>query len=373
MRPVTAEFLAALRGSHDMCARARIVAPGQTGVDPDGTEIPILGGDVVLDANAEIRGSVDIETSSDQWPTTATDLATPYGNELFVERGIKMGGGTRIWVSQGYYRIDTVDQDSIPGSMVIAGSDRMSQVVDARLVAPVQFGAAVTLESVVEQLVLEVLPDATFAIDVDFATATVGRAAVAEEDRFKFLAKLVRAHGKIWYWDHTGALRITSPPDATNPVFTVNSGSGGVLVKLARKLTRDGMYNAVLATGEGPDSDNPVRALAYDADPMSPTYWHGQFGKIPRMFSSPFITTTAQAKSAASSMLRRVLGLPSQVQFSAVPNPALEPEDPVRVVSPATGSRIHILERLSLPLTNDGGPIAATTREQVEPDIQFEE
>jgi hypothetical protein len=72
-------------------------------------------------------------------------------------------------------------------------------------------------------------------------------------------------------------------------------------------------------------------------------------------------------------MLRRVLGLPSQVQFSAVPNPALEPEDPVRVVSPATGSRIHILERLSLPLTNDGGPIAATTREQVEPDIQFEE
>jgi hypothetical protein len=31
------------------------------------------------------------------------------------------------------------------------------------------------------------------------------------------------------------------------------------------------------------------------------------------------------------------------------------------------------LERLSLPLTNDGGPIAATTREQVEPDIQFEE
>lgn len=355
-----------------MCARARIVAPGLTGTDPDGTEIPIFSGDVALDANAEVRGSVDLSTSPEFWPTTATDPATPYGNELFVERGITMGSGTRVWVSQGYFRINSVEQEETPGQIRIAGSDRMSQVVDAKLVNPIQFSTAATLEEVVEQLVTDVLPDAEFDLDDTFAATTLGRSVVAEDDRYKFLWDLVRSHGKIWYWDHAGVLRITDPPDPRNPVFTVNAGADGVLVQLRRTLSRDGVYNAVIAEGEGPDTDNPVRAVAVDASPESPTYWHGPFGKVPRSYSSPFITTTAQAQSAARSMLQRVLGLPSQVDFDAVPNPALEPEDPVLLVSP-TDARTHILERISLPLTNDGGPIKAATREQVTPDIQFEE
>lgn len=372
MRPVDAEFLAAVRGSHTMCARARLVTPGQTGVEPDGVEIPIFSGDVALDANAEVRGSVDLSTSADFWPSEATDLATPYGNELFVERGIVMGNGTRVFVSQGYFRINSVEEESTPGRIRIAGSDRMSQVVDGKLVSPRQFTTTDTLETIVETLVTDVLPDAQFDLDATFAATTLGRDVVAEDDRYKFLWDLVRSHGLIWYWDHTGTLRVTAPPDPSMPVFTVNSGADGVLVALRRILSRENVYNAVIAEGEGPDTDNPVRAVAVDASPVSPTYWHGPFGKVPRSFSSPFITSVLQAQSAARTMLQRVLGLPSQVDFEAVPNPALEPEDPVLVVSPRD-ARTHILERISLPLTNDGGALKADTRQQVDPEIQFEE
>lgn len=372
MRPVSDEFLAALRGSHTMCARARIVAPGQTGTDPDGTEIPLFGGDVQLDGMAEIRGTVDLETSSEYWPVRASDVATPYGNELFVERGIVLGSGSRVFVSQGYYRIDDVEQTEIPGHIRISGSDRMSHIVDGKLIAPVQFAAATTLESVVEQLVLEVLPDATFDLDSDFATATLGRSVIAEDDRFAFLLDAVRSHGKIWYWDHTGALRITEPPDPSQPVFTVDYGANGVLVGLRRKLSRDGVYNAVIATGEAPDTNVPVRAVAFDANPNSPTYWWGQFGKVPRPFSSPFITTITQAELTAAALVRRGLGLPYQVSFQSVPNPAIEPDDPIRLVSPQD-VRTHIVERITLPLTNDGSPpLAVDTRERQPDLIAFE-
>lgn len=355
-----------------MCGRARIVAPGQTGVDPDGTEIPLFGGDVSLDANAEIRGSVDVSTHSKYWPTDALSLATPYGNELFIERGIVLGTGVRELVSQGYYRIDTVEQDGIPGQIRISGKDRMSTVVDAKLLAPRQFTTNTTLETVVETLVLEVLPDAEFDMDADFASATLGRQVIAEEDRFKFLLDAVRSHGKIWYWDHTGKLRITNPPDPGSPVFDVDYGGGGVLVGLRRSVSRDDMYNIVVATGEAPDSNEPVRAISYDADATSPTYWQGPFGQVPRQYSSPFITTNSQAKIVAENLLKRALGLPYRVDFQTVPNPALESEDPIRLVSPES-SQVHIIENLKMPLTNDGNPISATTRQQVEPNIQFQE
>jgi hypothetical protein len=355
-----------------MCSRARIVAPGQTGTDPDGAEIPIFGGDVTLDANAEVRGTIELETSSEYWPTSDTDLATPYGNELFVERGIVLGSGSRVLVSQGYYRLDDVEQTEIPGHIRLSGSDRMTHVKDSILLAPVQFGAATSLSTVVEQLVLEVLPDATFDMDTDFATATLGRSVIAEADRYAFLLDAVRSHGKIWYWDHTGALRISTPPDPAAPVYTVKSGQGGVLVELRQKLSREGMYNAVVVTGEAPDTNAPVRAVAYDNNPTSPTYWHGSFGRVPRPYSSPFITTTAQAASAAASLLRRALGLPRQVDFQTVPNPALEPEDPVRLVSPQE-TRTHVLERITLPLANTDTAQSANTRQRVADQIAFEE
>ena len=111
MRPVSDAFLDAVRGSHRMCARARVCPPGQTGVDPDGVDIPILAGQVEQDATADVRATVDLTTDGSAWTAEVGDLLTPYGNELFVERGIVFGNGDREWVSQGYFRIDSVEQD----------------------------------------------------------------------------------------------------------------------------------------------------------------------------------------------------------------------------------------------------------------------
>ncbi|HEY9415924.1 MAG TPA: DUF5047 domain-containing protein [Pseudonocardia sp.] len=365
MRPVSDAFLRTVRGSHQMVAEARIVAPGQTGVDPAGQPIPILDGDVQLDGSAPIRSTVDLTTEGKgMWPTSADALLAPYGNELFVRRGVRYGNGVTEWVSLGYHRLNTPEQDQAPhGPITLAATDRMSGIVDGRLTAPRPFSASTTRGAMLSALVGEIYPWATIEWD-DAAVrdAPIGRQIIVEEDRYAGCDELVTGVGKRWWWDHRGVLVVRNPPASAAPVWEVNHGQDGVLVELGRRLTREGVYNAVVATGEGADTATPARGVAVDSNSQSPTYFYGPFGRVPRFFSSPLITSNSQAANAAASLLRQQLGLPYAVDLSMVPNPALEPYDPIRVRYPGR-SEVHVLDRLGVPLTA-GGVMPASTREQ---------
>lgn len=367
MRPVSASFLSTLTGSHTMTSRARVCDTFQTGVDPAGQDIPVMAGQVTLDGTADIRGSVDLTTDgTGMWPTSGGALLlAPYGNELFVERGVQYSSTDVEYCSLGYFRIETPDQKAPPdGPIRIVGKDRMAGIVDARLLTPIQFVAATTYGTVVTQLVTEVYPSATIVWDDASNTVAIGRDIIADEDRYGFLDDLVRSLGKIWYWNHRGELSITAIPPVTEPVWDVQAGAGGVLISVSRQLTRVGVYNAVVATGEGADTTDPVRAVAIDNNPYSPTYFYGRFGPVPKFYSSPLLTFDAQADTAAAAELTRQLGLPYNVDFTAVPNPALEPYDPLRVrVSSGSGAEIHVLETVTIPLTAEAA-MTATTREQ---------
>lgn len=364
MRPVSDRFLASLRGSHTMAVQAFVVAPGQTGTSPTGTELAVLGGDVTLSARAAIRATLDLEVDGiGAFPDNASDDLAPYGNEVFVRRGITFGGGTVEWVSLGYFRIRSAGQDDAPnGPIRLMGQDRMGGIVRGRLTAPVQFSAATTYGDVMTQLVTEVYPWATIEWDDDVDTDPLGRSLIAEEDRFAFLDELVRGLGKQWHWDHRGVLVIEAIPDPLDTVWDVDSGDNGVLVSMGREISDEGVYNAVVVTGEALDTEAPPRAVAYDNNPDSPTYWLGAFGKVPRYYSSSFITTQSQALTTATAMLRSNLGVPYNVDFRSLVNPALEPWDPVRVRI-GTTTQTHVIDTLTVPLVNDQA-MRGETREQ---------
>lgn len=366
MRPVSDQFLATVRGSHQMASRARIVAPGQTGTDPSGLEIPIATGDVKLDSTAQIRGSLDLTTDADQWPATFTDPLTPYGNEIFVERGIVYGDGSTEWVSQGYYRIDEVGQDNAPNDKIaITGTDRMAGIVDARPLAPQQFGPGTSVSSVFNFLVGDVYPGAVIVFDFDAGSALFTAPHSLEDDRYKFLKDLADSYGKVMYWDYAGRLRVETAPSPTVPVFDVDCGPGGVVTKTTRSLTRKQVYNAVVATGEPVGETPPVRAVSLDLNPYSPTYWNGPFGKVPLFYSSTFLTTVDQCQAAADAMLARQLGVPYSVSFDAVPNVALEPLDPVSLTyDRGMTPEVHVIESLTIPL-DAGAVMSATTKQQI--------
>lgn len=366
MRAVSDAFLRTVHGSHPMVARARVCDTFQTGTSPTGLEIPVLGGDVKLDGTAEIRSTADLVTDGNgMWPRLADDPLMPYGNEIYLERGIRYSDELAEYVGLGYFRIQEPDQGRAPnGPITVELRDRMSSIIEGRLLSPVQFLPGATLGDVFATLIEQVYPAAVIEFDDGSDANVLVRSAVADEDRFKFLDNIVKSLGKVWYWDHRGVLVIRSIPDPGDPVFEVVAGAGGVLVELSRKISRTGVYNAVVARGEATDSTPPAYGVAVDNNPTSPTYYFGRFGPVPRFYSSSFITTDGQAQSAAAAMVRRYIGLPYNVEFKVSPNPALEPFDPV-TVRPGGNEALetHVIETLSIPLTS-GDAMTATTREQ---------
>lgn len=363
--------LRTLSGAHKATFEARVVTEFQTSDDPTGTKLPISGGDVEFDGTAKIRGNlqlaipgIDEQNGQSRWPRRPSDLISPYGHEVFVRRGVDIGPEI-LWTPLGYYRIQAPEQDDAPdGAIRIMGLDRMAGIVDGRLLEPREYDADQTVSAVVADLVTEIYPEAVIAFDSG-GSDPLGRQVIAEESRYEALWDIVTSLGKIVYWDGTGILRIETAPEEDEPVWEVAAGADGVLLTASRRLTREGIYNAVVAEGEGTDAANPVRAVAFDSGPNSPTRFGGPFGRVPRFYSSPLLTTITEASAAAQSLLRRSLGAPYSVDFGAVVNPTLRPYDPVRITLRDGTREVHVMERVRIPLRAEVHMTGATREKTV--------
>jgi hypothetical protein len=362
MRPVSDTFLATITGSHRMVSRARLCTPDQEGTNPGPLAsngeplypLAIEDGDVLLNPSAQIRSTAALTVLA-QWPATEFDQLFPNGgSDLFLERGIERGDGSREWVSLGYHRLDKVKQRRAPdGPIAIDGSDRMSTIIDARLTEPRQYSASTTIRTVIEDLVLELFPAATLVLTGFDPDDQIGSDQICERYRYAFLNEIAKAQGCTLYFDYAGRFVMEPVPDytSTDPVWTISHGDRGVLIDLAREISRESVFNAVVADGEHVGDTEPVHAVVRDLNPQSPTRWDGPFKQVPRYYASSFLRTEEQALRAADAMLRRSTGVPYVIDFNIVPNPALEPFDLVAVQYGAS-SRLehHVLDTLKIPM-----------------------
>jgi hypothetical protein len=366
VRPVSDEYLRTVKGSHRSTSRARLITTFQTGTTPTGTDVPVISGDVTSDSSAPIQSSLDLTTVGEFSPNASL---TPYAPEIFVERCVYYGDASQEWVSLGYYRVELMSQQNpLIGSIRVQAKDRMSAIIEQRLPFPKSYAPGALFEDIFDDLVMDVYPNAVIEYDHTPGTLSIDHSHVAERDRYAFLKELATARGKIFYFDYRGVLVVKDPPNPTVPVFTVSGGSDGVLVAVSREMSRAQMYNGVVAYGEGTDEVPPAIAIAIDDNPLSPTYWYSGsppegFGKVPRFFFSSFIDSDAQAFSAATKILQDTLGLPYRIDATLVPNVALEVRDPIEIVIPGEGPRVHALETLRTPLLASG-TMTGTTREK---------
>lgn len=374
MRAVSARFLETIQGSHTAVIRGTVCTTFQTGTTPTGTVIDITGGDVTSNATNLIRSTAQVITTH-AWPTHQSDPLAPYGQEIYLERGVQYGNGQRELVGLGYFRINTPEQDEAPdGEVTVAASDRMAGIVDGRFLAPRQFGSTMTRGALVSTLITEVYPAAVIEWDdTGLRDGTIGRTVIEEIDRAQCLSDFVKSLGKIGYFDHRGIYVIKTAPSITGgPAWTVNAGQSGVMVRMSRGLTREGVPNAFVATGEAGDTTPPARGVAINADPDSPTYYYGPFGPVPEFFSSPFLTTNSQAAQAARSLLRAKLGVPYTIRLEAIVNAAVEPYDVLAVAYPRNSrnrsllTETHVVDEVKYPLSVAGAMQIATREQRIE-------
>lgn len=373
MRPVTAKFLAALTGAHAMATSCRIAS--HAAPPALGASLQIQDGSVILDANADIRGTLDL-TVEGAWPNAAVlaadgrvsgaaAMAHPYGVQVQVSRGIRYGTGATELVTLGTFVVTAIEQDGLRSTPAIriTGQDRAHLVAGALLDTAVQFAATDTWDTFLAYLLTSAHTELTYSLDFP-GTTTLGADLLVEEgaDPWKTIRDAAAALGKAAWFDADGICKVTSPPDPGTAVWTVASGPGGVMVSTGRHMTRDGQYNGMLAIGEDASDIAPARGVAYDLGPGSLTAWGDAFGRRLKVLRSSLIVSDADAAAAAQTELRRTVGLPYGLNLEAVPNPALEPWDVLAVQHAAGDIELHVVDRVTVPLSADQ-PVQLATRD----------
>lgn len=381
MYPVTRRFLDTVTGPHKAVVRVQVLPPvGGPGGAPQfgptptgGTDLPLLRGDVRMSSTADVKATLDVTVSGDYW-----DLVTPYGVELFAERGIDFGDGTVEYAPLGYFGIEEIDQHRAPyGPIKISASDRTARLQRARILYPYQVPPGTTHTQLFEKLVngnpVVAGEDSRaygmfFNADVPITWAAydpdqvrVPDGALVEDDVYEYLAKLVGSRGCALRFARTGELVVGAadmPPGAA-PVYAVRNGEGGTLISTSRKVSRRGVYNIVVARGSDPAVPTGYR-LAYNDDRDSPLWWQGPFGAVPRYYASPLLRTSEQADLAAETTLARYKGLPTSTSVTMVPNPALDALD-VITNSLGAGTETHLIDDITIPLVGSA-PVEIVTR-----------
>ncbi|WHM30173.1 DUF5047 domain-containing protein [Streptomyces sp. BPPL-273] len=351
MYPVSERFLARLAESHRVATRVQLFLTTGEVVDLEHT-----GGSVTVDRGQAIRRTCTVTVAKPSViPRTPTDQLATYGARMRVSRGVDYGNpDTPELVPLGVFRLDSVDGDVNEGPVSLQGKDLSACVADDKFTEP--YSATGTVIGAVTALIQRSLPDADVIALVD-DTAIGRRTFDVEADPWAGAQEIAAAAGAEVYCNADGVFVIATLPDllTAEPVWAVGAGEGGVYIKANRAMSTDAVFNGVLARGENTSEfAPPVSWLATDDDTGSPTYWGGPFGRRPAFYSSSTLTTLAACQQAAVLKLRQAKTPNATGDISALPNPALEPGDVIRVTHEDGTRELHQVAAFTVPLSHDG-------------------
>jgi hypothetical protein len=359
--PVSDRFLSRLAESHTPVTQVQLWLTDGRVVDLDHT-----GGTVTVDRAQAIRRTCTVTVPDPSLiPRTPADQLATYGARLRVSRGVSFGDGTEELVPLGLFRLDQVDGDVSEGPVTLQGKSLEACVSDDRLTAP--HTATGTVIGAIRTLVQRSLPGADVISEI--VDQPIGaRTFDVEADPWEACREIAAAAGAEVFCNADGAFIITVLPDllAVAPVWAVEAAEGGVYISGDRSMSSAGVYNGVLARGESTVSNvPPVSYLATDDDPGSPTYWGGPYGRRPLFYSSSTLTTALACQQAASLKLREAKAPNARGDIAALPNPALEPGDVIRVLHPDGTRELHQVASFSVPLDIGGAfPISTISAKE---------
>lgn len=352
MWPVTDAFLNALTHSHGATAR---VEAWYGGVLVD--TVDCATGTITVTGRNRIRRTIDLTIPEHLYPAGDDDALNPYGTDLHAYRGIDTLGEVPVFTGRIQH---ADDQRRFDGSADLLGQDLFATLNDARFETPKTL-SGLTNVAAIQELILEVFPSAGFTVTLA-DTSTIPAGLLWDTDRGQAIDDLAKAAGAEVYADAGGTFVIRPVPTLDDPaVWTLTDGENGTVVSDARAVSREGVYNVVVVVVERANGEQPMRIVVEDTDPLSATRVSGPFGRVPRFYRSPLVTTEDQARTAGAALLARSAGLARTRTIQCVPNPALEAGDRIDIQVDGVTEQ-HIADIITLPLHADGGAMTVTTR-----------
>lgn len=351
MYAVSDRFLARIAESQTPITSVQLLLTDGSTVDVEHT-----GGSVTVDRGQAIRRTCTVTVANPSLiPRTPADQLVTYGAQLRISRGVEYGNANDVeLVPLGVFRLDSVDGDVNEGPVTLQGKDLSAIVADDKFTAP--YTATGTVISAVTALIQRSIP--TAAVVSTITDQGIGKRTYdVEADPWAGCQEIASGAGAEVYCNPDGVFVIATLPDlaTATPVWEIAATEGGVYIKGSRGMSSNGVHNGVLARGENTaENVAPVKYLAVDGDPNSPTYWGGPYGRRPDFFTSSTLTTTAACQNAATLKLAQAKAPNATGDISSLPNPALESGDVLRVQHEDGSRELHQAASFTVPLDVGG-------------------
>ncbi|MFD8496347.1 DUF5047 domain-containing protein [Amycolatopsis sp. NPDC059657] len=348
--PLSIEAQQAIAGSFVMDVKCTVYSPIY-GVLED---LPISGGQVDSDATSQVRRTGQITADPRFWNRSPGQLLSPFGSAVQIYYGIGLRSGDFEYVPLAYLSIDESSRErpvdggaDIPVKLV----DFSQRVAEDRFDAPTQTVDGATAVAEIARLVRDTLGPGIALVDLTGSTQIAPVIEIERERWADGVEKLADAIAGEAFFDQINRLTVRPQPTlADPPAWSIRTGPGGNLLRITDTLSRDGVYNRFIASGQRSDGAEPVYAVSTDTDPASPTYWGGPFGKKSRFMTSPLLTDEDQCQAAADAQRERGRGVSASISMKVVVNPALADGDVLDVQDDDAGRSLQIIDKLSTPL-----------------------
>lgn len=369
MQAVSDDFRRALNVAHRKHSTITVTTP-------DGMVTP-LGWSACTVSSSNSTG-VRMSASLTVTPTPGVDLysivSTP-GALFRIRHGIDYGAGFLEMLDLGVYEAASGGVNVIDGDIDLSLVDQWQRLERCRFSAPFTFDdgfppSATTRAEMIEAVVTgyagaePAIPDGTVVIEDDGGTTDLtGR--VWDRDRTQFITDLATDGELDVFFNASGEFVIRKQPilDPSNVVWTFRTGAAGNIISLDRERPFDRLYNRVVVN---PIDDEQTWSATYvDIEDETHPRHQSKIGVVPYFYSSPTLTDSDAAYSAAATLLQRVLGTTEELNLGALGAP-LEVGDVVSVIHDATPTQpaglnvTHIVDSWTYDLAT--GAMSAKTR-----------
>lgn len=371
MQAATPKFLAAMSQDNTIATRAEI----WSGIGGQLIQtLNIIGGSVSEDVANAVRRQGQVALTDPDGSIVPASLLKPYGNEVHLYRGITFADGTTETFQLGAMAITDRDvKDDTDLAITLTLADRSNTVSRNKFRDFYSIAAGTDLGTAIMAIITTQVPaldDPAFFRFVSTAgTVTPLVTMQPGDDPWTEAQALATGAGYDLWFDFAGicVLALTADPTLTVPCWTyADDPAASMMAGLETKHTNRAVYNHIIGTSSGTGVTTPLRAEAWDDNPMSPTFIGYNYGTpswIPSAYGdviNPLNLTTAttqlQLQAAVDAALRQALGLTQQVALSALVNPAHLVNDVVVLTRDRSGfdGVPVVMDSVTIPLGPDG-------------------
>jgi hypothetical protein len=281
-----------------------------------------------------------------------------FGQQLRIDYGIDVGGGSIEWINRGWFLITDSSTDGDTVSVTCAGL--LTLIDEAKLVAPYQPSTTDTLASTIRGLIE---PALTVIFDGSLIDRAVPIGMQWDTDRLGAVTEVLDAWPADAVVTEDGYVLVQPVSDSGSPVLSLTDDpENGTVVQWQASTSRDGAFNCVIAQGED-SSGNQIQGVVYDQNSASPFYFGGAFNvlPVPYSFQSSLLTTVDQCRSSAAGTLLRLRRTSARrLVVTTVPHPGLVEGDIVSVTGAGLTNAPCVIETLALPYSP--GEMSLTAR-----------